>query len=391
VLTFRRKRELKLAQRRILVDSIQIGLASPDQIRQWAERELPNGKKTGRVANPKTVDYKTLKPVRDGLFCERIFGPVKDCFCSCGKRQGSSRARFCPECEVEWTKSRVRRYRLGYIDLASPVTHVWYIKGRPNYVATLLGEKQRSIEAIAYCTRFVIGGIEEAPLPRAGGGSMALGGCTAERCTPTTTPSMARDAQRALAEQGQRGDRDPQSASPIAAAPPRNTHGLSGPTQTDGPVDGQASPVHRFALQPPGRPVHQSGAWLLGGQSLAGGSNPRGGLAGPRGSSTLGDNSLRRFQAYLAQESNGSQPGQQQDLLQTEGTGWLAERGDLAVRASSQSRKLAAPVHGAPGQLWNSDNLHHPKLCKTRLRQTGGPRIRINLPNPIQRGMCNHR
>lgn len=171
---------------------------------------------------------------------------------------------------------------------------------------------------------------------------------------------MARDAQRALAEQGQRGDRDPQSASPIAAAPPRNTHGLSGPTQTDGPVDGQASPVHRFALQPPGRPVHQSGAWLLGGQSLAGGSNPRGGLAGPRGSSTLGDNSLRRFQAYLAQESNGSQPGQQQDLLQTEGTGWLAERGDLAVRASSQSRKLAAPVHGAPGQLWNSDNLHHP-------------------------------
>ena len=169
MLTFRKKRELKLAQRRILVDSIQIGLASPDQIRKWAERELPNGKKVGRVANPKTVDYKTLKPVRDGLFCERIFGPVKDYFCSCGKRQGSSRAQFCPECEVEWTKSRVRRYRLGYIELASPVTHVWYIKGRPNYVATLLGEKQRSVEAIAYCTRFVIGGIEEAspssPIP----------------------------------------------------------------------------------------------------------------------------------------------------------------------------------------------------------------------------------
>ena len=160
MLTFRRKRELKLAQRRILVDSIQIGLASPDQIRQWAERQLPNGKKIGQVANPKTVDYKTLKPVRDGLFCERIFGPVKDYFCSCGKRQGSSKAKFCPECEVEWTKSRARRYRLGYIDLASPVTHVWYIKGRPNYVATLLNEKQRSIEAIAYCTRFVVGNIE---------------------------------------------------------------------------------------------------------------------------------------------------------------------------------------------------------------------------------------
>ena len=160
MLTFRRKRELKLAQRRILVDSIQIGLASPDQIRKWAERELPNGKRVGQVANPKTVDYKTLKPVRDGLFCERIFGPVKDYFCSCGKRQGSSNARFCPECEVEWTKSRARRYRLGYIALASPVTHVWYIKGRPNYVATLLGEKQRSVEAIAYCTRFVVGTVE---------------------------------------------------------------------------------------------------------------------------------------------------------------------------------------------------------------------------------------
>ena len=78
MLTFRRKRELKLAQRRILVDSIQIGLASPDQIRGWAERDLPNGRKIGQVVNPKTVDYKTLKPVRDGLFCERIFGPVKD-------------------------------------------------------------------------------------------------------------------------------------------------------------------------------------------------------------------------------------------------------------------------------------------------------------------------
>ncbi len=160
MLTFRRKRELKLAQRRILVDSIQIGLASPDQIRKWAERQLPNGKKVGQVVNPKTVDYKTLKPVRDGLFCERIFGPIKDYICSCGKRQGSNKARFCPECEVEWTKSRTRRYRLGYIDLASPVTHVWYIKGRPNYIATLLGEKQRSIEAIAYCTRFIVGNLE---------------------------------------------------------------------------------------------------------------------------------------------------------------------------------------------------------------------------------------
>ena len=159
MLTFRRKRELKLSQRRVLIDSIKIGLASPIQIQKWAERELPNGKKTGKVANPKTVDYKTLKPVKDGLFCERIFGPVKDFVCACGKRQAGSKSRFCNECEVEWASCRTRRYRLGYIDLASPVTHVWYIKGRPNYIATLLGEKHRTIEAVAYCTKFILGDI----------------------------------------------------------------------------------------------------------------------------------------------------------------------------------------------------------------------------------------
>ena len=166
MLTFRRKRQLKLAQRRVLIDSIKIGLASPMQIQKWAERELPNGKKIGRVTNPKTVDYKTLKPVKDGLFCERIFGPVKDFVCACGKRQGGGKGRFCTECEVEWTSCRARRYRLGYIDLASPVTHVWYIKGRPNYIATLLGEKPRLVEAVAYCTKFVLG---EAALNDSGG------------------------------------------------------------------------------------------------------------------------------------------------------------------------------------------------------------------------------
>jgi DNA-directed RNA polymerase beta' subunit len=166
MLTFKRKRQLKLAQRRVLIDSIKIGLASPMQIQKWAERELPNGKKIGRITNPKTVDYKTLKPVKDGLFCERIFGPVKDFVCACGKRQGGGKGRFCTECEVEWTSCRTRRYRLGYIDLASPVTHVWYIKGRPNYIATLLGEKQRLVEGIAYCTKFVLG---EAVLNGSGG------------------------------------------------------------------------------------------------------------------------------------------------------------------------------------------------------------------------------
>ena len=158
MLTFRKKRELKLYQRRVLIDSIQIGLASPDQIRAWAERKLPNGKRVGRVANSKTVDYKTLKPVKDGLFCERIFGPVRDNLCACGKRPASKKAKFCPDCGVEWTKSKARRYRLGYIELRSPVTHVWYTRGQPNYVAALLGKRRQSIEGITYCTRFVLSG-----------------------------------------------------------------------------------------------------------------------------------------------------------------------------------------------------------------------------------------
>ena len=155
MLTFRQKRELKLSQRRVLVDSIQIGLASPRQIRDWAERQLPNNKIAGQVTSSKTVDYKTLKPIRDGLFCERIFGPIKDFVCACGKKQPESEIQFCPECEVEYTESRVRRYRLGYINLVSPVTHIWYLQGRPSYLASLLGKKRRSIEAIAYCTTFI--------------------------------------------------------------------------------------------------------------------------------------------------------------------------------------------------------------------------------------------
>jgi DNA-directed RNA polymerase beta' subunit len=155
ILTFRQKRFLKSSQRRVLVDSLEIGLASPQQIREWAERRLPNKTLSGEVLTSKTVDYKTLKPIRDGLFCERIFGPTKDFVCSCGKKRTNRALPFCPECDVEHTESRVRRYRLGYINLISPVTHVWYLRGRPSYIATLLGRKRRSMEAIAYCTTFL--------------------------------------------------------------------------------------------------------------------------------------------------------------------------------------------------------------------------------------------
>jgi len=134
------------------IDSIRVGLAPPELIKRWAERTLPNGKIVGQVINSQTVNYKTLKPEKDGLFCERIFGPVKDFECSCGRKKNKTQQQFCPDCNVEFTSARVRRYRLGYIQLVSPVTHVWYLKGRPSYISILLGMRRKEVEAITYCT-----------------------------------------------------------------------------------------------------------------------------------------------------------------------------------------------------------------------------------------------
>ncbi|RYE03101.1 MAG: DNA-directed RNA polymerase subunit gamma, partial [Rickettsiaceae bacterium] len=114
--------------KRTLIESLQVGLAWDSQIKKWAERELPNGEVVGRIKNAQTVNYKTLKPVKDGLFCEKIFGPIKDFECACGFKQ--TRGGFCPQCNVEFTRSEVRRYRLGYFQLPSAVTHVWYLRGR---------------------------------------------------------------------------------------------------------------------------------------------------------------------------------------------------------------------------------------------------------------------
>lgn len=120
-------------------DYIKIKLASPFRILQWANRKLPNGQFVGEVQKPETINYRTFKPEMDGLFCERIFGPVKSLECACGKYK---RVRYegliCERCGVELTESRVRRHRMGYINLIYPVTHVWYINSRPNFMALLL-------------------------------------------------------------------------------------------------------------------------------------------------------------------------------------------------------------------------------------------------------------
>ncbi len=147
---------------------VTIGLASPEKIQSWAEKELPNGKIFGEVTNANTFHYRTFKPSKGGLFCERIFGPLKDFECACGKRkkptaieskkilehEQTSRS-FCPNCDVEYTWSILRRYQLGYIKLNAPVTHLWYFKTNPSYLSILFDMKRKDLESIIYCTQTI--------------------------------------------------------------------------------------------------------------------------------------------------------------------------------------------------------------------------------------------
>ena len=120
-------------------DYIKIKLASPIRILQWSNRRLPNGQFVGEVQKSETINYRTFKPEMDGLFCERIFGPSKSLECACGKyKQVRYKGLICERCGVELTESRVRRHRMGYINLIYPIAHIWYINSRPNFLALLL-------------------------------------------------------------------------------------------------------------------------------------------------------------------------------------------------------------------------------------------------------------
>nr|AEX94480.1 RNA polymerase beta [Aloe vera] len=134
---------------------LRIGLVSPQQIRAWANKILPNGEIVGEVTKPYTFHYKTNKPEKDGLFCERISGPIKSGICSCGNYRviGAEKEdpKFCEECGVEFVDSRIRRYQMGYIKLACPVTHVWYLKRLPSYIANLLDKPLKELEGLVYC------------------------------------------------------------------------------------------------------------------------------------------------------------------------------------------------------------------------------------------------
>nr|YP_009493411.1 RpoC1 [Banisteriopsis caapi]AWM97665.1 RpoC1 [Banisteriopsis caapi] len=134
---------------------LRIGSVSPQQISAWANKILPNGEIVGEVTKPYTFHYKTNKPEKDGLFCERIFGPIKSGICSCGNYRviGDEKEdpKFCEQCGVEFVDSRIRRYQMGYIKLACPVTHVWYLKRLPSYIANLLDKPLKELEGLVYC------------------------------------------------------------------------------------------------------------------------------------------------------------------------------------------------------------------------------------------------
>nr|YP_009729807.1 RNA polymerase beta' subunit [Caldesia grandis] len=134
---------------------LRIGPVSPEQIRSWANKTLPNGEVVGEVTNAYTFHYKSDKPEKDGLFCERIFGPIKSGVCACGKYRGvgaeGEDTKFCKQCGVEFVDSRIRRYQMGYIKLACPVTHVWYLKRLPSYIANLLDKPLKELEGLVYC------------------------------------------------------------------------------------------------------------------------------------------------------------------------------------------------------------------------------------------------
>ena len=140
--------EIKEAYQQVAFDAIQIGLASPEKIRQWSR---------GEVKKPETINYRTLKPEKDGLFCEKIFGPSKDWECHCGKyKKIRYKGVVCDRCGVEITKASVRRERMGHIELAAPVSHIWYFKGIPSRMGLILDLSPKTLEKVLYFASYIV-------------------------------------------------------------------------------------------------------------------------------------------------------------------------------------------------------------------------------------------
>jgi DNA-directed RNA polymerase subunit beta' len=138
----------KEVQQPISFDAIKIGLASPEQILKWSK---------GEVTKPETINYRTLKPERDGLYCEKIFGPSKDWECHCGKyKKIRYKGVICDRCGVEVTKATVRRERMGHIQLAAPVSHIWYFKAIPSRMGLVLDVSPKNLEKVLYFASYIV-------------------------------------------------------------------------------------------------------------------------------------------------------------------------------------------------------------------------------------------
>src|SRR5215475_11167597 len=141
-----------------LVDHVAIAVASPESIRSWSK---------GEVKNPETINYRTFKPEKGGLFCERIFGPTRDWECACGKyKRIKHKGVICDRCGVEVTLSRVRRERMGHIELAVPVTHIWFYKCMPSRIGLMLDMTARSLERVIYYEDYIVVDPGHTPLQR---------------------------------------------------------------------------------------------------------------------------------------------------------------------------------------------------------------------------------
>lgn len=155
-----REKEREYHESRVagMFDAIRISLASPEVIRAWSK---------GEVKKPETINYRTFKPEREGLFDERIFGPTKDWECACGKyKRIRYKGVICDRCGVEITQAKVRRERLGHIELVSPVTHIWYFKGVPSRIAYLLNIGTRALEKVIYYENYIVTDPGDTPLAK---------------------------------------------------------------------------------------------------------------------------------------------------------------------------------------------------------------------------------
>ena len=141
-----------------MFDSVSIKVASPETIRSWSH---------GQVRKPETINYRTLKPEKDGLFCERIFGPARDWECSCGKyKRIKHKGVVCDRCGVEVTQSKVRRERMGHIELVTPVSHIWFLKTMPSRIGNLLDLSVRSLEKVLYYEEYIVVDPKDTPLKK---------------------------------------------------------------------------------------------------------------------------------------------------------------------------------------------------------------------------------